>query len=53
MAKCSLTGFEMDLENACILDRGGAKRALHSLKERLTAPYPTASETESAKPLLR
>ena len=37
MAKCFLTGFEMDLENACILDRGGAKRALHSLKERLTA----------------
>jgi hypothetical protein len=37
MAKCFLTGIEMDIENACILDRGGAKRALHSLKERLTA----------------
>jgi len=37
MVKCFLTGIEMDLENACILDRGGAKRALHSLKERLTA----------------
>ena len=37
MAKCFLTGLELDFENACILDRGGAKRALHSLKERLTA----------------
>ncbi|MGD0496829.1 MAG: hypothetical protein ABSC23_00170 [Bryobacteraceae bacterium] len=37
MAKCFFTGIEVDLENAYLLDRGAAKRALRSLKLRVAA----------------
>ena len=37
MAKCFLTGIDLELENAWILDRGGARRALRNLQERLAA----------------
>jgi hypothetical protein len=34
MAKCFLTGIEMQMENAYLLDQGAARRALRSLKVR-------------------
>ena len=34
MAKCFLTGIEMQMENAYLLDQGAARRALRTLKER-------------------
>jgi hypothetical protein len=34
MAKCFLTGIEMQMESAYLLDHGAARRALRSLKER-------------------
>jgi hypothetical protein len=37
MAKCFLTGIEVVLENAYVLDRGATKRALHNLRDRLAA----------------
>lgn len=37
MAKCFLTGIEVALENAYVLDRGATRRALRNLRERLAA----------------
>ena len=37
MAKCFLTGIEIALENAYVLDRGTTRRALRNLRERLAA----------------
>ncbi len=37
MAKCFLTGIEVALEDAYLLDRGAAKRAVRNLKQRLGA----------------
>jgi hypothetical protein len=34
MAKCFLTGIEMQMESAYLLDQGAARHALRSLKER-------------------
>jgi len=34
MAKCFLTGIEMQMDNAYLLDQGAARRALRTLKER-------------------
>ncbi len=34
MAKCFLTGIEMQMESAYLLDQGAARRALRTLKER-------------------
>lgn len=37
MAKCFLTGIDVPMENAYLLDQGAARRALRSLKERVAA----------------
>ena len=37
MSKCFLTGIEVPLESAFVLDRGATKRALRNLRERLAA----------------
>jgi hypothetical protein len=37
MAKCFLTGIDLPLQSAFILDQGAARRALRSLKERVAA----------------
>jgi hypothetical protein len=37
MAKCYLTGVEIPVESAYVLDRGAAQRALRSLKQRVAA----------------
>ncbi len=37
MAKCFLTGIDVPIEDAYLLDQGAARRALRSLKERVAA----------------
>jgi hypothetical protein len=37
MAKCFLTGIDVPMESAYLLDRGAARRALRNLKQRLIA----------------
>jgi len=37
MAKCFLTGIEIQLESAYVLDQGAAKRALCNLRQRIAA----------------
>jgi hypothetical protein len=37
MAKCFFTGIEIQLDDAFLLDRGNAQRAVRYLKQRLTA----------------
>ena len=37
MPKCFFTGIDLRLEDASVLDRGGARRALRALKERVAA----------------
>jgi hypothetical protein len=37
MPKCFFTGIEIQMEDAYLLDRGAAKRALHNLRLRLAA----------------
>jgi len=37
MPKCFLTGIEVPMENAYLLDCGAAKKALHNLKLRVAA----------------
>lgn len=37
MAKCFLTGIEVPMENAYLLDQGATRRALRSLRERVAA----------------
>jgi hypothetical protein len=37
MAKCFLTGIEVQLKDAYLLDRGAAQRALQGLKQRVNA----------------
>jgi hypothetical protein len=39
MPKCFLTGIEIPMENAYLLDCGVAKRALRDLKLRLAGVY--------------
>ena len=37
MPKCSLTGIEIPMEKAYLLDCGASKKALHNLKLRVAA----------------
>jgi hypothetical protein len=37
MAKCFLTGIDVPMENAYLLDQGATRRALRSLRERVAA----------------
>lgn len=37
MAKCFMTGIEIQLDTACLLDCGAAKRAVLNLKQKLAA----------------
>jgi hypothetical protein len=37
MAKCFLTGIDVPMENAYLLDQGATRRALRSLRERVSA----------------